>query len=448
MKRRICLLLSACCLLLTAFCLPPSAFAAEKAVAKKQVATGQPLVLRGATVHTVSGKDLPNTSVLIKNGKIEALGQALRVAGAREIDVRGLHVYPGLINAATTIGLTEISAVRETSDTSDLGDYNPQLRAYSVINPASEHIPVVRANGITTVLSSPSGGVISGQAALINLAGWTIDEMAVRKSVGMVIRFPSMTQRSGRGGGIELLMMMQEGRTGGFSEARRAYERRVAELREWLDKARHYAQARAAETPDVKRDLKLEALVPLVKGEQPALMTVSTARDIRNAVEFADKEKIKVVLIDPDDAWKEAELLKKKDIPVILGPTLSLPRNEDDPYDLPYSQPAMLHKAGVKFAISTGGVQFARNLPYQAAQAAAFGLPKDEALKAVTLYPAQIFGAKELGSIEAGKTANLIVTDGDPLESRTQVKRLIIAGREVSTDNKHKQLYEKYIARP
>ena len=441
MKSRICLLLSA-------FCLLPSAFAAEKAAAKKQVATDQPLVLRGGTVHTVSGKDLPNTSILIKNGKIEALGQALRVAGAREIDVRGLHVYPGLINAATTIGLTEISAVRETSDTSDLGDYNPQLRASSAINPASEHIPVVRANGITTVLSSPSGGVISGQAALINLAGWTIDEMAVRKSVGMVIRFPSMTQRFGRGGGIELLMMMQEGRTGGFSEAQRTYARRVAELREWLDKARHYAQARAAETPDVKRDLKLEALVPLVKGEQPALMTVSAARDIRNAVEFADKEKIKVVLIDPDDAWKEAELLKKKDIPVILGPTLSLPRNEDDPYDLPYSQPAMLHKAGVKFAISTGGVQFARNLPYQAAQAAAFGLPKDEALKAVTLYPAQIFGVKELGSIEPGKTANLIVTDGDPLESRTQVKRLIINGREVSTDNKHKQLYEKYIARP
>jgi imidazolonepropionase-like amidohydrolase len=442
MKRRICLLLAA-------FCLLPSAFAAEKAVAKKQVATDQPLVLRGATVHTVSGKDLPNTSVLIKNGKIEALGQTLRVAGAREIDVRGLHVYPGLINAATTIGLTEISAVRETSDTSDLGDYNPQLRAYSAINPASEHIPVARANGITTVLSSPSGGVISGQAALINLAGWTIDEMAVRKSVGMVIRFPSPTQRLGRGGGMELLMMMLERPGGaGFTEARRTYERRVAELREWLDKARHYAQARAAETPDVKRDLKLEALVPLVKGEQPALMTVSTARDIRNALEFADKEKIKVVLIDPDDAWKETELLKKKDIPVILGPTLSLPRNEDDPYDLPYSQPAMLHKAGVKFAISTGGVQFARNLPYQAAQAAAFGLPKDEALKAITLYPAQIFGAKELGSIEPGKTANLIVTDGDPLESRTQVKRLIIAGREVSTDNKHKQLYEKYIARP
>ncbi len=403
------------------------------------------LVIRGGTVHTVSGKDIPNGTVVVRNGKIAVVGSNVAApAGARTIDARGLHVYPGMIDLGSDLGLTEIGSIRETQDTTELGDFNPQLLAYTAIHPASEHIPVTRANGITTALSSPSGGVISGQPTLINLAGWTVEEMVVRKSLGMAINFPTI-RTGGFGFGFR---RFGEDRPASFAEAKRNYDRQVAQLREWLEKARHYAQARAAEAADVKRDLKLEGLVPLVKGDQPGFLSVRSARDIRNAVEFAEKEKIKIVLSGAADAWKEAELLKKKNVPVVLGPTLALPEREDDPYDRAYSTPADLQKAGVKFAISSERASFARNLPYQAAMAVGFGLPVEEALKSVTLYPAQILGVNELGSIEVGKMANLIVTDGDPLETRTQVKHLIINGRITSTENKHKQLFEKYQARP
>ncbi len=413
-----------------------------------QAAQEQALVIHGGTVHTVSGADIPNGTVVVRGGKIAAVGANVSApAGARRIDARGLHVYPGLIDSGSSIGLSEISSVRETGDTTEIGDFNPQLQAATAIHPESEHIPVTRANGITTVVSMPEGGVISGQAALINLAGWNVEEMAVRRSMGIAINFPSISPGGFGGGGGGGGGRSSRSETS-YADAKRTYDRRIAELREWLEKARHYAQARAAEAPDVQRDLKLEALGPLVKGEQSALLSVRSARDIRNAIEFAEKEKIKIILSGADDAWKEIDLLKKKNIPVILGPTLSLPEREDDPYDRPFSTPADLHKAGIKFAFATNSNSFSRNLPYQAAMAVAFGLPREEALKAVTLYAAQILGVKELGSIEVGKIANLIVTDGDPLEARTQVKHLVINGRITSTDSKHKQLYEKYIARP
>ncbi len=439
MKRKARLRLSAFCLLL---------------FASRLAAQDNAVVIRGGTVHTVSGPDIANGTVVVRGGRIAAVGASVAApAGARSIDARGLHVYPGLIDASTNVGLTEISSVRETSDATEIGDFNPQLMAASAIHPESEHIPVTRANGVTTVLSTPMGGIIAGQATLINLEGWTIEEMAVRKSVGMAINFPTIRTSSFDSATFER-------RQTPYSEAKKTYDRQVAQLREWLEKARHYAQARAAEAPDVKRDLKLEALVPLVRGEQAALLAVRSARDIRNAIEFAEKEKIRIILSGADDAWKESELLKKKNIPVILGPTLTLPEREDDPYDRPFTTAADLYKAGVKFAFSTRGnasreasreqapMAFSRNLPYEAAMAVAFGLPWEEALKAVTLYPAQILGVQELGSIEVGKIANLIVTDGDPLEARTQVKHLVINGRVTGTDNKHKQLYEKYLARP
>ncbi len=419
-------------------------------------AAQESLVIRGGTVHPVSGPDIANGVVVVRGNKIVNIGTNVSVpSGARTIDARGLHVYPGMIDAYTAVGLMEIGSIRETADMAEIGSYNPQLTAATAVNPESEHIPVTRANGITTVLTAPSGGVIAGQPALMNLAGWTIEEMAVRRSLGMIINFPSI-RMSRRGGGFSgESSASAEGRSGSFAEAKRAYDRQIAELHDWLEKARHYGQARNAEAPDVKRDLKLEALVPLVKGETAALVAVQSARDIRNAIDFAEKEKLRVVLLGATDAWKEIDLLKKKQIPVILGPVLDLPEREDDPYDRAYSTAADLYKAGIKFAFATrsGGRESAsqiasRNLPFQAGMAAAFGLPPEEALKAVTLYPAQILGVKDLGSLEAGKIANIIITDGDPLEAKTQVKHLVINGRVTSTDNKHRRLYEKYIARP
>jgi len=315
------------------------------------------------------------------------------------------------------------------------------LRALVAMNPASEHIPVTRANGITAVVALPGGGVISGQAALVHLEGWTWEEMAVRPSVGMGVQFPLLQVRIGRG--------LTAANRVPYAEAKKRYDAQLREFQEFILSARRYQKAKTAGAPDFRPDLKLEAMLPVLEGKLPVVVTAVRERAIRDAIQFAEKEKLRLILAQAREAGKVAADLKAKNIPVILGPTLALPLDEDDPYDEPFTLPAELHKAGVKFAFGSFGNQFARNLPYQAANAVAFGLPQQEALKAVTLYPAEIWGvAAEMGSVEKGKWADLIVTDGDPLETRTQVKQMFIQGKPVDLSNKHLRLYEKYRTRP
>lgn len=413
--------------------------------------SAQTYAITGAKIHTLAGPPIPSGTVVIRDGKIAAVGANVSVpSGAQVINAKGLEVYPGLFNAISQIGLVEVGQGEPgTVDTSELGDYNPQVVAAMALHVESEHIPVVRANGITHAMSVPGlgPGVIGGQSSIIYLAGWSIDEMLVRRSAAMVLNWPTLGGgRGGFGGG---------GGFGGarrqpFNELRQAYERRVEELTNWMDRARHYAQAVERGSKDnFERDLKLEALVPVVKGELPLLVIANDDRDIKNAVEFCEKQKLKMILGGGREAWKVKELLKQKNVPVILGASQELPSAEDEPYDRPLSVAGELHTAGVKVAIATFGYQFARTLPYEAGNTVAYGLPWEEALKAITLYPAQMFGLdKQLGSIEQGKIANLIVTNGDPLELRTEVKHLFINGRPTSLENKHQQLWEKYKARP
>ncbi len=398
--------------------------------------------LRGATVHTVSSADVPDCAVLVVDGRIAELGPKLKPPkGVRVVEAKGLHVYPGMIDSATQIGLSEVSAVAETVDVRELGTYNPQLRAIVAMNPASEHIPVTRANGITAVVALPGGGVISGAAALIHLEGWTWEEMAVRPSVGMGVQFPLLQVRIGRG--------LTAANRVPYAEAKKRYDAQLREFQEFILSARRYQKAKTAGAPDFRPDLKLEAMLPVLEGKLPVVVTAVRERAIRDAIQFAEKERLRLILAQAREAGKVAAELKAKNIPVILGPTLALPLDEDDPYDEPFTLPAELHKAGVKFAFGSFGNQFARNLPYQAANAVAFGLPQQEALKAVTLYPAEIWGvAAEMGSVEKGKWADLIVTDGDPLETRTQVMQMFIQGKPVDLSNKHLRLYEKYRGRP
>jgi imidazolonepropionase-like amidohydrolase len=405
--------------------------------------------IRNARIYPVSGPVIESGTVLIDDGKIADVGANVAIpSGAQVIEGSGLRIYPGMIDANTTIGLTEIGSIIATVDASEIGNYNPQLRAYDAFHTESEHIPVTRVNGITTCLSHPTGGVFSGQAALVNLDGWTVEEMAVRKSVGMALSLPRLSAR--REFDPETLSIRQRP----YSEAKRDYDARVRELAELLDQARHYLQAKEAyakdsSLPALRFDEKLEALIPVVRGEMPVLVFASGRTDIKNAVEFAEKQKLKIVIMGGAEAGKIAGYLKEKDVPVIYGPVLSLPTEEDDPYDLPYATPGILAKAGVRFAIASADTSDSRNLPYDAGNAAGSGLSEEEALKAITLYPAQLLGvADRLGSIEKGKVANLVITDGSLLEIPTQVRHVFINGRPVSLESRHTRLYERYVNRP
>ncbi|GIU80286.1 MAG: imidazolonepropionase [Bryobacteraceae bacterium] len=416
-------------------------------------------LLRNATVHPVSGPAIQNASILVVDGKIAEIGQKVAPKGkVRIVEARGLHVYPGMIDSGSPIGLAEIASVRETVDTGEIGDFNPQLRALIAVNPSSEHIPVVRANGITSVLVTPgatgggrgasAGSLISGQASLMHLDGWTWEEMEIRRSAAMQMAWPVIQMPRFRGADIEALLPGLAGRRTTFAEARRNQQQQVQKIQDFFDAARRYQKAKAS-GESIQPDLRYEAMIPVLEGKQPLMIFAAREREIREALDFAARERLKIVLAGVRRPGKALEDIAKRNIPVVLGTTFVSPLEEDDPYDEPFTLPARLHQAGVKFAFASFGVQFARNLPYQAAQAAAFGLPYDEALKSVTLNAAQIWGIdSEYGSIEKGKYADLIVTDGDPLEVRTQVKMMFIKGVPVDLESKHTRLYKMYSARP
>ena len=424
------------------FLIASSAFAAES------------LVIDGATVHPVT-KDPFVGRVVIANGIITAVGADVAIPpDAQRIDATGFHVYPGMFDAFSSLGLVEVDAVSATSDHTEMGMYNPHLIAASAIHLSSEVIPVTRANGITHALVAPRAGrdgVISGQATLINLDGWTVDEMAVVPSVALVIDWPGIVTR--RYDPVTFSFKDTP-----YNDAKEAAEKEQNELREWFDAARHYQQADVIKDTRAHRDQKLAALSAFLDGKRPVIIVAEAKRDIEAAVAFAEEYKLNLILAGATDAWRLKDVLAKKNIPVILRRTQSLPREDDDSYDQPYATPAQLQAAGVRiaFASSAGsgggapsGPHGSRTVPYEAEQATGFGLSEEDALRAVTLWPAEIFGvADKLGSIEAGKIANLIVTDGSPLAIESQLRHVIIAGRDVELGNKHASLYEKYRARP
>ena len=402
--------------------------------------------IRNATIVPVSGPAIPNGTIVFADGVITAVGQSAAVPdGATVIDGTGLFVYPGMIDSGSNVGLVEMDSVAGTVDTAELGDFNPNAQAAVAINPHSEVVPVTRVSGVTHVLSVPEGGIISGQSAMVQLVGWTPPEMIVKAPAAMHVRFPRLRSFS---------PFAQQPDEEAEKEQKKAYTKSVDQLRDMLRDAQAYAKAASARASDrnvrrFDRDLMLEALVPVVEGRVPVVMHANFARDIKAALEFADEFKLKVILAGANDVARVVDDVKRRNIPVILGPILALPQREDDPYDILFTNAKTLHDAGIPFAIQSGDAHNTRNLPYHAASCAAFGLPKDAALKSVTLYPAQIWGlADRLGSLEVGKSASLIVTDGDPLEIRTNVKRVFIGGEEMPMDSRHTLLYDKFRNRP
>jgi imidazolonepropionase-like amidohydrolase len=408
-----------------------------------------PILLRGGDVYTVSGDVIRGGWVLLEKGRIAGVGAKDDLPklpeNGKSIDVAGKRVYPSLIAVGNELGLLEIPSVRATRDAAEVGQINPNVRAEVAVNPDSELIPVTRTNGVLLNLTVPSGGLITGTSALMQLDGWTWEDMTVRAPVAMHIAWPRMTSgRAGRGEGEE-----------GPARPPRA-EEQIKQIEHAFDDARAYQSARKANgaSGDEKGngkphpiDARWEAMLPVLDGKVPVFVWADELRQMESAVAFAAKHKVKLVILGGYDAVRCADLLKERKVPVVIQGTQRLPQRRDSGYDEPFTLPERLRAAGVEYCISYAG-RFGsnvRNLPYHAGMAVAYGLPQDEALRSITLYPAKILNvADRVGSIEKGKDATLIVTDGDILETPTHVELAFVQGRAVDLSNKQTRLWEKY----
>ncbi len=399
------------------------------------------IAITNARIVPVVGAEIPRGTILVEGGRIAAIGADVAVpAGARVVDATGLRAYPGMIDGYSSLGLVEISAVAATVDNRETGRINPQVRTLEAIRYDSMHIPISRSNGITAAIVAPAGGFVSGVSCLLKLDGWTHREMAVKPAAALHIELPGL--RAARGGGAG-------GRRGSASPQPDG-PALLAELKGLLDAARAYEKRRDAAAADRRLalpgyDETSESLLPVVKGELPLMISVHGEKDIRAAVKFVRDENIKAVFYGVEQGFKAAGELAAAGIPVVLGSLYDLPPVWEDGYDALFRNPGILAKAGVKIAFSSSSASVAKDLPYHAAKAAAFGLDRGEALRAVTINTAEIFGvAGTMGSLEKGKAANIVLADGDILELRTNIAKVFIDGRETDLSNRYTELLEKF----
>jgi imidazolonepropionase-like amidohydrolase len=398
----------------------------------KANADGQTWAITNARIVTVSGPVIAKGSIVIKGNRIEAVGANVTIPpGVKPVDAQGATVIPGLIDASTDIGLNE-PGVRNYDDVSEILPFDQMLRTRVAYKADSISIPVARSEGITTIAVRPGGGTISGEIPVMNLDGWTWEEATLRPAAGLAFNYPGGA--GGRGGG--------GGGRGGTTQPQGPDP--IKTLNQLLDRARAYAKQPATR----QVDWTLEPFLPVLDGRQALYVSANTEQSIRDAVAFSERQNVRIVLQTAADAQRVAGLLKQHDVPVILSTVLALPPREDEFHAYPYQTPGVLAKAGVRFAFSSGGFQFSRDVPFQAGRAVAWGLSHDDAIRALTLDAARILGVdSQVGSIDAGKIANLVVVTGDPLEIRSQIRHVIIAGRDVSLDNSQVELFKKYMAR-
>ena len=404
----------------------------------KAAPQAEPIVIIGATIHPVSAPAIENGYIAFEKGVITAIGSGSpeRTSDTRVIEAKGRHVYPGLISADTQLGLAEMASIRATNDHSETGGITPEVRAIVAVNPDSTLLPVTRSNGILTVMACPQGGRIPGRPGVMHLDGWTWEEMAVEPEVGLCISWPSMRTFNSP--------WMQQSEEEQREESRRSYEA----IDRAFDAAEAYIAAKTAD-PGLPTDLRWEAMRAVLPGadrQQQVFITAGDVDQITAAVTWAIGRKLRPAIIGGRDSEQCADLLKRHDVPVIITGTHTFPKRADAPYDDPFTLPARLHAAGVKFCIASADrTAHERNLPYNAGTAVAYGLDPEAALKAITQWPAEILGvADRLGTLEVGKSATLIVTSGDPLEIATNTQQAFIDGREIDLSNKQSILAEKY----
>jgi imidazolonepropionase-like amidohydrolase len=395
-----------------------------------------------ANIVTVSSGVISGGTLVIENDRIIAIGTDAAIpATAEVIDASGRWIYPGLIDSGTRLGLVEISAIPETRDFAEVGTLTPQMRAITAVNPNSVSIPVTRVSGVTTVLTEPSGGVLPGTAAVINLHGYTPAQMHVSGAELTMLEFPA----SGRRGGFDRRS---------DEDIQREHREAMERLNEIWDEALLFhridsARVRGADSQSPRFVPEMEALLPAVRGERRIVVRVDRAQDIMNALEWLQERNLtNVVLSGVAEGWRVAEQIASAGFPVLVGPVLAVPSRPSDRYDKPYSNAGLLARAGVRVAIRTGDTENVRNLPYHAGFAAAYGLDRDEALRAVTLTAAEILGIDaEIGSLDVGKKANLFVADGDPFETSTTVEHVFIDGWKVPMESRHTRLYDEFLNR-
>ena len=393
--------------------------------------------IRDVRIVTGTGEIIAEGNIVMQDGRIAAMGPNVNIPeDAETVDGRGLTAYPGMIDPHTTVGMQEINSIRATIDTVELGDLNPHMKASGAINPLSEHVAVTRVNGITTVMAAPAGGLFSGQGAVINLDGWVLGDMLVEDTAAMFVNFPAE------------LTFSAETPADRQREREEEREESIDLLRSTLVEAQAFAKLVDGGVADPE-NFVLASLVPVVRGEMPVIFNVNTDAEVREALEIAEEFGLQTVLSGCSYAQGVVDLIAESGASVILGSVKDLPEYDEDPYDAVFSMATRLHEAGVKFAFSTRSSAHVRDLPFQAGMAVAFGLPEEEALKAVTINAAEILGIDDrVGSLAEGKVANIVLMDGNPLEVITRVEHLFIAGAPVGLDSKHTELYEIFRNRP
>lgn len=405
------------------------------------------ILLIGAEVHTLAGPVLNPGQVLMEGTQILEVGARIEAKDATVTDLTGLRLYPGLIAASTSLGLTEISAVRATRDSTEVGRFNPDVQSWVAINPDSELIPVARANGIAHAVPVPQGGLVSGQSALMALDGWTMESMAVHKSIAMHVDWPEMSLDV-----IPKEQMKDKSKWKSPEDLAKERRKEMAQLENFFLEAGAYIKARDLGT-NTDAHPTWEAMRGVLKGQIPVVVRADDLRAITAAVQWAKTNQLRLVISGGRDAAAAASLLASNHVPVIYEHVFDRTLRDTESYDHLFRTPAVLHKAGVLVALSAGIGDMAetdiRNLGHHAAQAVAFGLDPEEAVRCITINPARIYGlGDQIGTIEKGKNATLIATDGDVLDLRTRVRRLWIAGRPSSLETRHTRLYEKYRNRP
>jgi imidazolonepropionase-like amidohydrolase len=402
-----------------------------------------PIVIKNATVHTGEGTVLENTTIVVENGKITAIGKDVKIpAGAEVTDAAGKHVYPGLVLPSSNLGLVEVSSVRASSDVREIGDMNPDVRAIVAYNTDSKVINTLRSNGILAANIVPQGNFLAGSSSIVQLDAWNWEDAAIQLDGGMHLYMPTLMPRPsfGRGGG-----------GGGFggpnagaqSDPVKEGLEKMEQLKSFFREAKAYMGA----TDNKETNIKFESVKNLFTKKQKLYVHANTVKQMLVALDLVKEFGFDMVIVGASEGWQIADLLKQNNVSVILDQLHRLPTGEDDDVDQPYKTAAALQKAGVLFALGDDDSQNrGRNLAFNAGTAAAYGMTKEEALAAITLNAAKIMGVSDkTGSIAVGKEANIIISSGDILDMRTNnVTEAFIGGRKINLDDKQKQLNERY----